>query len=51
MKSLEQESMFDKSQYVVEKTLESPSLEAVRDAYNVRDAYGNLLGYIHYVTL
>ncbi len=38
-------SMFDKTEYVIEMKLGSAFLEPVRDTYNVKDAYGNLLGY------
>jgi hypothetical protein len=38
--------MFDKTQYVIEMKLGSAFLEPVRDTYNVKDAYGNLLGYV-----
>ncbi len=38
--------MFSKTQYVIEMKLGSAFFGPARDAYNVKDAYGNLLGYV-----
>jgi hypothetical protein len=38
--------MFAQKEYIIDMKLASAFLEPLRDVYNVKDGYGNLLGYV-----